>query len=85
MAPATNKPYGGERWGKKGEWISQKGERDRFENENSKKLTNLIPVPQLGVVLIINFQALVGFQHLQRKRNSGQVIRESKEVNTKLS
>lgn len=85
MAPATNKPYGGERWGKKGEWICQKGGRDRFENENSKRPTNLMPVPQLGVVLIINFQALVGFQHLERERNSGRVIRESKEVNTQLS
>lgn len=85
MAPATNKPYGGERWGKKGEWICQKAERDIFENENSKSPTNLMPVLQLGVVLIINFKALDGFQHLQREKNSGQVIRESKEVNTQLS
>lgn len=43
--------------------------RDRLKNENSKSLTLLTPVPWHNVVIIINVQSPLCFEHLEQKLN----------------
>lgn len=37
-----------------------------FDSENNIRLKHEMPIPWLGVVLMINFQPLLRFQHLKQ-------------------
>lgn len=54
---------------KREKWMCEKERRDGFKNENSKRLSHLSPVPWRNVVLMINAQSLVCFQHLEQQLN----------------